>query len=156
MEQMIRLFRDSDLSSLHTMICDTINASYSGVYPVRAVQFFKEYHTDSRILERSRAGEIVIIERAGSIVATGALVGNEILAVFVKSDSQGQGYGKMIMSELESRAKSRGLSEVILSVSLPSRKFYENLEYEILAECSIDVGEGQHLNYWPGRKILTS
>ena len=106
MEQMIRLFRDSDLSSLHTMICDTINASYSGVYPVRAVQFFNEYHTDSRILERSRAGEIVIIERAGSIVATVALVGNEILAVFVKSDSQGQGYGKMIMNKHESRAKS--------------------------------------------------
>jgi len=52
--------------------------------------------------------------------------------------------------------KAKGFSEVTLSVSLPSRKFYENLEYEVLAECSLDVGEGHHLDYWPARKILTS
>lgn len=153
---MVRLFRDSDLDSLRTLIYDTIDASYSGVYPDRAVQFFKEYHSTKRIIERSRAGEIVIIERAGSLIATGALVGNEILGVFVKSDCQGQGYGKRIMSELENRARAQGIFEILLSVSLPSREFYENLEYEILPECSIDVGEGQHLNYWPGRKTLTS
>jgi GNAT superfamily N-acetyltransferase len=139
-EPMIRPFADADLSSLHCMICDTIDISYSGVYPVRAVQFFKDYHSKKRIMERSQAGEVLIIERNGSIVATGALVGNEILGAFVKPDKQGQGYGKTIMSELESRAKAKGLSEVVLSVSLPSRKFYENLEYEVLAECSLDVG----------------
>ena len=153
---MIRLFRDSDLNSLHTMIYATIDVSYSSVYPVRAVQFIKEYHSEGRIFERSRKGEIVIIERASSIVATGSLVENEILAVFVSPDMQGQGYGKRILSDLESRAKAQGISEIILSVSLPSRKFYEKLEYEILPERSIGVGEGQHLNYWPGRKTLTS
>ncbi len=152
---MIRPFGDADLGSLHRMICDTIDASYSGVYPVRAVQFFKEFHSEKRIMERAHAGEVLIIERGGSIVATGALVGNEILGVFVTLDNQGQGYGKTIMSELESRAKAKGLSEVVLSVSLPSRKFYENLQFEVLAERSIDVGEGQHLDYWPGRKTLT-
>jgi N-acetylglutamate synthase-like GNAT family acetyltransferase len=151
----IRLFGDVDLGSLHHMICDTIDASYSGVYPVRAVQFFKEFHSEERIKERSHAGEVLIIERGGFIIATGALVGNEILGVFVKPDNQGQGYGKTIMSEFESRAKAKGLSEVVLSVSLSSRKFYENLGFEVLAECSLVVGEGQHLDYWPGRKTLT-
>jgi GNAT superfamily N-acetyltransferase len=152
---MIRRFGDADLGSLHRMICAAIDASYSGVYPVRAVQFFKEYHSEKKITERSRTGEVVIIERGGSIVATGALVGNEIVGVFVTPDDQGQGYGTMIMSELESRAQAKGLSEVVLSVSLPSRGFYEYLGYEVLAECSLDVGEGQHLAYWPGRKALT-
>ena len=151
---MIRLFRNSDLSSLHTLICDTINASYSCVYPVRAVQYFMEYHSNDKILERSRAGVILIIEGAGFMVATGSLVGNEIVGVFVRTDSHGLGYGKRIMSELESRAKAQGIPEIILNVSLPSRKFYEKLEYEILPECSYDVGEGQYLNYWPGRKTL--
>lgn len=138
------------------MIYNTIHVSYSGVYPVRAVQFFKEYHSNERILERSRTGEILIVEREGAIVATGSLVGNEISAVFVSPDFQGHGYGKRIMRELESRANAQGIPEVILNVSLPSRKFYENLDYEILPERSIDVGEGQVLNYWPARKILTS
>jgi len=89
----------------------------------------------------------LVIERDGSIVATGALVGNEILGVFVKPEDQGQGLGKRIMSELEARAKSKGFSEIVLSVSLPSRSFYETLGYEVLEACLLDVGEGQHLNY---------
>jgi len=153
---MIRPFREADLGSLRHMIFDTIDASYSGVYPIHAVQFFKEFHSEKRIIERSEAGEVLIVEKEGSIVATGALVGNKILGVFVKPENQGRGYGKMIMIELESRAKAKGVLEVVLNVSLPSRKFYENLGYELLAECSLDVGEDQHLHYWPGRKTLTS
>jgi hypothetical protein len=72
----------------------TIDVSYSRVYPIRAVQFFKEYHSEGRVFERSRKGERVIIEQASSIVATGSLAENEILAVFVSPDMQGQGYGK--------------------------------------------------------------
>jgi len=152
----IRPFREADLVSLHRMINDTIDASYAGVYPDRAVQFFKEYHSKKRIMQRSQVGEILMIERHGFIVATGALVGNEILGVFVKPENQGQGFGKRIMSELEGRAKRKGFSEIVLSVSLTSRKFYETLEYELLDECSLDVGEGQYLNYWPARKTMTS
>jgi len=155
-EHTIRPFDEADLGSLHRMICDTIDASYSGVYPFRAVQFFREYHSEKRIMERSQAGEVLIIERGGSVVATGTLSGNEIVVVFVKPDNQGQGYGKTIMRELEGRAKAKGLSDVVLAISLPSRKFYESLEYEVLAECSLDVGEGQHLDYWLGRKTLIS
>jgi GNAT superfamily N-acetyltransferase len=138
------------------MINDTIDASYAGVYPDRAVRFFKEYHSEKRIMERSRVGEILLIERHRSIVATGTLVGNEILGVFVKPENQGRGLGKRMMSELEGRAKKKGFSEIVLSVSLTSRKFYEALQYELLDECSLDVGEGQHLNYWPARKTMTS
>jgi GNAT superfamily N-acetyltransferase len=152
----VRQFHASDLITLHGMICNTIDASYSGVYPLRAVKFFKEYHSEEKILERSQAGEVLIIEGEGSIVATGTLVGNEILGVFVKSGKQGQGYGKAIMRELERRARAKGVLEIVLSVSLPSIKFYENLEYEVLDQCSLDVGEGQHLDYWPARKTLTS
>jgi GNAT superfamily N-acetyltransferase len=152
----IRPFREADLVSLHRMINNTIDASYTGVYPDRAVQFFKEYHSKKKIMERSQVGEILMIGRHGSIVATGALVGNEILGVFVKPEDQGQGLGKRIMSELEGRAKEKGFSEIVLSVSLPSRKFYESLEYELFDECSLDVGDGPHLNYWPARKTMTS
>lgn len=48
-----RHFVLSDLSSLRQMIHDTIDACYSGVYPERAVEFFKTSHSEERILERS-------------------------------------------------------------------------------------------------------
>jgi hypothetical protein len=43
---------------------------------------------------------------------------------------------------------------VSLSVSLPSRRFYEALGYEIVEERSIDVGEGQRLDFWQAHKAL--
>jgi len=155
-DMVIRLFHETDLEPLHEMICHTLCISYSGIYPARAVQFFKEHHSKKRIAERSAMGLVLIIERDGAILATGTLMENEIIAVFVYPNHQRQGYGRAIMTELEGRARTRGFSEVVLSISLPSRKFYEDLGYEVLAECALDVGEGQYLNYWPGRKSLGS
>ena len=151
---MIRMFRKADAGPLRLMICDTIDASYSGVYPPRAVEFFKDYHSTKKIAERSATGDVLVLERNGSILATGSLIGSEIIGVFVRSDCQRQNLGKTMMVELERRARAKGLSEVTLSVSLPSRKFYEYLGYEVLAERSLDVGEGQYLNYWSGKKTL--
>ena len=96
-----------------------------------------------------------MVEEDDFILATGSLVGEEITGVFVHPAHQGQGYGKAIMVELERRAKAKGLSDVSLSVSLPSRKFYEHLGYNMLAENALDVGEDQYLNYWPGQKTLS-
>ncbi|MBN1517935.1 GNAT family N-acetyltransferase [Candidatus Sumerlaeota bacterium] len=151
---MIRIFRENDAIPLHELICDTIDVSYSGHYPARAIQFFKDYHSVSNIIERSKTGVILVCEKDGVVVATGALTGDEILGVFVRPECQGQGFGRMIMNELESRAKAHGIRETILSVSLPSRKFYESLGYAVQEECSVDVGEGQCLMYWLGKKEL--
>ncbi len=136
------------------MIHDTIDASYSGVYPERAVEFFKTFHSEEGIRERSQKGEILIIERDNVIVATGAIVSNEVLGVFVRSPDQGGGYGKAIMNELERRAKAKGFAEIILAVSLPSRKFYEALGYEIIRDSFVDVGKGQRLDYWEACKSI--
>lgn len=152
----IRPFIGADLQTLHRVICETIDASYSGVYPPRAVGFFKEHHAEKKIMERSAIGEVFVLisKRDGSILATGSLVDSEIVGVFVHPDHQRQDHGKTIMAELERKARAKSLSETSLSISLPSRKFYEHLGYEVLNECALDVGEGQYLRYWPARKVL--
>jgi len=154
MTSIIRPFRDADLVSLCHLIHKTIEVCYSGVYPERAVEFFKDYHSENRILERSRKGEILVIDRHGDLIGTGALVGTEILGVFIQPEIQGHGFGKTIMNELEKRAGAEGISEISLSVSLPSRRFYEALGYELLEEQFLDMGEGQRLFYWPARKTI--
>jgi ribosomal protein S18 acetylase RimI-like enzyme len=150
----IREFRRSDLAPLRRLIHETIDTCYSGVYPRRAVQFFKEFHSDKEIMKRSREGEILVVEKEGALVATGAIVGSDIFGVFVLPEFQGRGYGKAVMCELEDRAKARGCTEVILSVSLPSKGFYESLGYQMIEACSKDVGEGEHLDFWKARKSL--
>ena len=126
------------------------------MYPPRAVQFFKEHHSEEKIAGRSAVGDILLLvaEQDVSILATGALVDAQVIGVFVHPDHQCKGYGKVIMAKLEKLARAKALQRIALSISLPSRKFYEHCGYEVLEECAIDAGEGEHLKYWPGEKLL--
>ena len=125
------------------------------MYPPRAVLFFKAFHSQQRILERSRTGITLVAEENGGLIATGSLVGGEIFAVFVHPEFQQGGRGKALMQVLEDKARAGGVRESELSVSLPSRRFYKGLGYEIVEECSKDLGDGQRLDIWKAKKRLT-
>ena len=154
MQTKIRPFRRSDLVSLQRLIWETIDVSYSSVYPPRALEFFKDFHAEQKILERSEAGTVLIMVENGNLIATGSLVNGEIYAVFVHPSSQGVGHGKALMAVLEDEARASGISESVLSVSLPSKRFYNGLGYEIIQECSKDLGGGQRLDFWKAKKRL--
>jgi putative acetyltransferase len=150
----IRPFRDSDVDAIAELIHRTIDACYTGIYPPRAVDFFKKFHSPNKILERSKEGFILVTERNGKAIGTGAVVDNEIYGVFIEPALQGAGLGGAIMQELETRAKAMGHDVVSLSISLPSRQFYESRGYEVYEEAHLDVGEGQQLDFWNAKKRL--
>jgi hypothetical protein len=58
------------------------------------------------------------------------------------------------MRALENEARENGVREIGLSISLPSRRFYESLGYKVTEERSRDVGEGQRLDFWKAVKEL--
>ena len=150
----LRRFRSADLERAHKLIHTTIDASYTGLYPPRAVRFFKDYHTLDRIRERQADGEVVVVERDGELIATGAIVDDRIMAVFVHPEHQRQGIGARVMDALEASALAARQATVRLDVSLPSRLFYESRGYGRMESHSIDVGEGQRLDYWTAQKDL--
>ena len=150
----VREFKESDLILVGDLIYKTIDACYSGIYPTRAMQFFKQFHSHEKIIERHQIGEILIVEQDGNVLGTGSLINGDISGVFVHPEFHGRGFGGGLMHELENRAMASGCFASELSVSLPSRGFYEGLGYEIIEECSIDVGEEQHLYYWQAKKLL--
>lgn len=152
----IRDFRAADIDEVHRLIEETIERSYGGLYPPRAVAFFKDFHAEEKILERSRKGKVLVVERAGEVIGTGSFSGTEIFAVFVHPDWQGTGLGKALMRRLEAEALASSVTEARLSVSLVSRHFYESLGYRLIEACSKDVGEGQRLDFWKARKSLES
>lgn len=124
---MIRVFTKTDLPTLHQMIVYTVDVSYSSVYPPLAVDYFKKYHSQERITERNKAGLILVLVKDNFIIGTGSLLDSEIIGVFVHPTFQGKGYGKALMAELEKTARLKGLQKVNLSISIPSKKFYEHL-----------------------------
>jgi len=150
----IRGFRAEDLEGVHRLIHETIDACYPEAYPPRAVAYFKQFHSREKIAERARAGTLLVAVRDGKIVGTGARVGGEIFGVFVRPGMQRSGCGRALMLELERGARAEGIAEIELSVSLPSRGFYEGLGYMVQQERSIDVGAGECLRYWDASKEL--
>lgn len=153
-EARIRDFQLPDVVPVQRLIYQTIDACYSGVYPPRAVQFFKEFHSEEKIIERSQKGQIVVLEQGGKVIGTGTIVGSEIFGVFVAPEFQHRGHGATLLRELETKARTNGCKEAELSVSLPSRDFYESLGYDILEEASIEVGAGERVDFWKASKRL--
>jgi GNAT superfamily N-acetyltransferase len=149
-----RAFAVGDLEPAQRLIHDTIDRCYSGLYPPRAVRFFKEFHSRDNILERHTAGTVLVAEDDGELVATGATVAGEIAGVFVHPRFQGRGIGGQVMDRLEEIARSAGHKTASLSVSLPSRGFYGRRGYRVLESRSIDVGGGERLDYWEAEKRL--
>lgn len=150
----IRLFEDADVVPLRRLICKTIDTSYAPVYSPKALDFFKAFHAEDKICARAQHGTVLVAEAEGELVATGSLLDGEIFAVFVHPDRQGAGLGKALMERLEEEARAAGATESVLSVSLPSKRFYEGLGYEIVEERSRDLGEGQRLDFWKAKKAL--
>jgi predicted N-acetyltransferase YhbS/methionine aminopeptidase len=150
----IRSSDKADVESIRRLIHATIESSYAGVYPPRAVRHFKEFHSVDRILERQTAGAVLVAEQDGLLVATGSLVGAEISGVFVLPQLQRSGIGGRVMDRLEREAELAGCDSVRLDVSLPSRGFYERRGYRLLESRSMDVGEGERLDYWTAEKPL--
>ena len=150
----IRPFRQSDARALRRLICETIDVSYAALYPPRALAFFKDFHGEREIEERSRNGTLLVAEENGELMATGSLVDGEIFAVFVRPQRQQAGLGKALMKALEEQARANGVTESLLSVSLASKRFYEGLGYQIVEARSKDLGKGQRLDFWKAKKQL--
>ncbi len=150
----IREFRDDDLIGVKDLIYRTIDRCYPDFYCTEAVEFFKRWHSDDKILKNAREGYTIILEQGDRIIGTGTVVGDEIARVFVEPASQKCGFGKLIMQKLEEKALSQGINIVKLDASLPSKKFYDLLGYVTLEETFLDLENNRRLDYYKMHKSL--
>ena len=66
----LRLFEKRDLAATERLIHDTIDISYAEFYPPKAVEFFKSFHSEETILDRSQSGTVLVVEEDGELVGT--------------------------------------------------------------------------------------
>jgi putative acetyltransferase len=73
---------------------------------------------------------VVAIDGA-SVVGFGQLnqTAGEVDAVYVLPERQGEGTGRLLLAELESQARARGLGKLGLSATLNAAAFYERAGY---------------------------
>jgi GNAT superfamily N-acetyltransferase len=150
----IRRFRKTDLADVRNLIYRTIDICYPDFYCVEAIKFFKDWHNDQKIIKNAKEGYALVIEKNNQIIGTGTIVGDEIMRVFVDPVFQKRDFGKLIMRELEQKAVSTGINVVKLDASLPSKKFYELLDYVVLEETFVEVENNKRLDYYKMEKSL--
>jgi GNAT superfamily N-acetyltransferase len=149
-----RVFRPSDLTAITSLVQTTIDACYPQVYPKEAVQFFKDWHCDEKILKNAGEGYTILAHQGARIVGTGTIVDDEVMRVFVDPAFQGRGFGRLIMQELEERAVSNNIAVIRLDASLPAKTFYDALGYATLERAFRDVGNGRRLDFYKMEKAL--
>ncbi len=150
----IREFQRADLPALKALVHQTIALCYPGHYCTEAVRFFIDYHSEEAILRDTEKGRIIVVDRAGRILGTGTLVGDEIKRVFVNPALQKQGWGRRIMQNLEETAARAGVAIVKLDASLPSKAFYDRLGYVTVEPAFLPVENGRRLDFLRMQKIL--
>ena len=154
MEATIREFRRADLAALQSLVHKTITTCYPGHYGAEAVRFFIGYHNEEAILRDAENGGTIVLDKAGRLLGTGTIVGDEIKRVFVDPTFQKQGFGRRIMQRLEETAFRRRVTTVRLDASLPSKAFYDELGYTTVAPAFLSVENGRRLDFFKMQKTL--
>ncbi|WP_242972911.1 GNAT family N-acetyltransferase [Anaeromicrobium sediminis] len=137
----------SNNDEIHKIVHTTINEIYSKYYPEEVVQFFLDYHSRNNITKALREECILLIEKEGRIIGTGSLLKNEIKRMFILPEYQGNGYGSLLLEELERRAKKEGYDTVVLDSSLAAYSLYEKKGYIPIKYNKIVTPNGQLLCY---------
>ena len=150
----INQFNENDLAIVQGLIYHTLDISYCGVYPIEAIEFFKEYHSRENILDNAKTGYTVVAELKSEVLGTGTLYGTNVRRVFVSPIHQHKGIGKLLVRELEKKASINKLTTLDLEASPVSRNFWESLGFAVQKEDFIPVRNNRKLHYYKMLKKL--
>lgn len=81
----------------------TKDVIYPDYYTQAVVEFFGRLHSFDNIKIDIEQGRIYALVKDGKIIGTGSHTENHITRVYVLPEYQGQGFGSLIMDELEKR-----------------------------------------------------
>jgi diamine N-acetyltransferase len=76
----------------------------------------------------------------------------KIHKLYVLPESHGKGFGRELLNEIKKRAKSNGVTTLVLNVNRknPALKFYQRYGFSVLREEDIPVGP-----YWMNDYVMT-
>ncbi|MBQ3841679.1 MAG: GNAT family N-acetyltransferase [Ruminiclostridium sp.] len=141
----IRQAEKSELRIVKNITRTTINEIYPHYYPVGAVAFFLEHHSDENISKDIADGCVFLCTDAEqNIVGTVTIRKNEICRLFVLPQYQGFGYGKELICFAEDTI-AEGYDEITLDASLSAKSIYLKRGYRETEYNTIETGNGDFL-----------
>lgn len=136
-------------------ICYIVQHTKAEIYPdyytQAVVDFFSRLHSIDNIIKDIEHKRIDVLIRNGEIIGTGSHTDNHITRVYVLPEFQGQGFGSMIMDEMEKEIFA-SYDYCELDASVPACIFYENRGFKTVKHVKYDIGDSAFMIYEIMRK----
>ena len=141
-----------DAKRVFQIVWHTKNKIYPDYYIWEVVEYVDRYYTPDIIKKDIEQGKTRVLVKDGEIIGTGSRAGNHIMRVYVLPMFQGQGFGGMMMDELEKEIFA-AFDDCELEASLPACIFYENRGYKTVKHVKEDIGNGKCMIYEIMKKV---
>ena len=136
----------NDLQIIRDITQTAINEIYPRYYPVGAVQFFLEHHSDEHIMADISCGKVFVLFVGGEPVGTVTISENNINRLFVLPEYQHKGYGKALLDFAEKKILE-SYECVQIDASLPAKQIYKKRGYKETEYNIIKTDNGDCLCY---------
>ncbi|AZF43274.1 Protein export cytoplasm protein SecA ATPase RNA helicase [Pseudomonas sp. R1-43-08] len=134
MSTVVRSAQASDAEGISQVILAALHGSNARDYPADVIARVASNFTPEAVLELLKRRVVLVAVKADVIVATAALDANVVRSVFVNPALQGQGIGRLLMIEIELRAREAGVSVLSVPSSLTAEPFYSKLGFHTVRD----------------------
>lgn len=117
---MIRSFEPADQESVRALVLDGLRERWGSAFAAG----HNPDLDDIAATYVAPGGEVVVVDDAGEIVATGTLVAEDagrgrLVRISVDAGARRRGLGRLVVAELVARARRRGMTSVVVTADTP-------------------------------------
>ncbi|ROM55246.1 GNAT family N-acetyltransferase [Pseudomonas rhodesiae] len=143
MSTVVRLAQPDDAEGISRVILAALYGSNAQDYPADVIERVASNFTPDAVRELLKRRVVLVAVQGRVIVGTAALDAKVVRSVFVNPTRQGQGIGRLLMSEIELRAREAGVATLSVPSSLTAEPFYARLGFRTVRE--VDHGNERTL-----------
>lgn len=134
MSTAVRLAQPTDAEGISQVILAALRSSNAQDYPADVIARVAINFTPEAVLALLARRVVLVAVQDEVIVATAALEANVVRSVFVNPSLQGQGIGRLLMIEIELRAREAGVTVLSVPSSLTAEPFYTKLGFHTVRD----------------------
>ncbi|WP_293135247.1 GNAT family N-acetyltransferase [Microcoleus sp. bin38.metabat.b11b12b14.051] len=151
----IRTYEIGDTEKIVKLFYDTVHEVNIRDYTTAQVEAWAPAEADIQIWMQSLSNKCTFVAEEGDTIAGfGELETNgHIDRFYCHKDFQRQGIGKLILTQIESKAQELGLKKLFTEASITARSFFESQGFMVIKKQEVERRGQKFINFAMGKNI---